>query len=185
MNEIRQPVDEVSLENEIKAKGLNAPRLTPEHIDAQIVAESYHVFPGTALTICALTLKNGFQVVGESAAASLENFNADIGQRLARENARRKIWQLEGYLLRTQLAQLAEPAPDIEGMRSTLMALSAFTCALADEFDVDADDTQIKINAKGPDGARAMTVLPLKQVLLSVQSLLGGNFEIIPSRIDG
>ena len=105
MSETRKPVDEASLENEIKAKGLNAPRLTPEHIDAQIVGEHYHLVPGTALTICVLTLKNGFHVVGESAAASLENFDADIGQRLARENARRKIWPLEGYLLRSKLAE--------------------------------------------------------------------------------
>lgn len=37
-------------------------------------AEAYYVFPGTTLTVCALTLRNGFQVVGESAAASPENF---------------------------------------------------------------------------------------------------------------
>jgi hypothetical protein len=96
--------DEASLENEMKAKGLNAPRLTPAHIDAQIAGEYYHRVPGTALTICVLTLKNGFHVLGESASASIENFDADIGKRLARENARNKIWQLEGYLLRTRLA---------------------------------------------------------------------------------
>lgn len=96
--------DEAAIEKEIQSKGLNAPRLNPAHIDAQIVKEDYHVFPGTTMTICALTLKNGFQVVGESAAASPENFDAEIGRKIARDNARSKIWALEGYLLRSRLA---------------------------------------------------------------------------------
>lgn len=95
--------DEVAIENEIQAKGLNAPRLNPAHIDAQIVAEAYHVFPGTTLTVCALTLRNGFQVTGESASASPENFDAELGRKIARDNARNKIWALEGYLLRSRL----------------------------------------------------------------------------------
>ncbi len=95
---------ETSIEAEIQAKGKTAPRITPTHIDAQIVGEAYHVFPGTTLTICALTLRNGFHVVGESAAASSENFDAEIGRKIARDNARSKIWALEGYALRTKLA---------------------------------------------------------------------------------
>lgn len=96
--------DEAAIEKEIQDKGLNAPRLTPSHIDNQIVGEAYHVFPGTTLTICALTLRNGFHVVGESAAASPSNFDADLGRKIARDNARNKIWALEGYLLRSKLA---------------------------------------------------------------------------------
>lgn len=96
--------DERMVEKEIQAKGLNAPRLNPQHIDDTIKSEAYHVFPGTTLTVCALTLKNGFQVVGESAAASPENFNEEIGRKIARDNARSKIWALEGYLLRSKLA---------------------------------------------------------------------------------
>jgi hypothetical protein len=96
--------NEAAIEAEIQAKGKNAPRLTPAHIDATILAEQFYVFPGTTLTICALTLKNGFQVVGESAAASPENFDADIGKKIARDNARSKIWALEGYLLRSKLS---------------------------------------------------------------------------------
>lgn len=98
--------DEAAIEKEIQDKGLNAPRLTPALIDAQIVSETYYVFPGTTLTICALTLRNGFQVTGESAAASPSNFDEAIGRKIARDNARNKIWQLEGYLLRTRLAGL-------------------------------------------------------------------------------
>jgi hypothetical protein len=95
--------DEQVIEKEIQAKGLNAPRLNSRHIDGTIKAEAY-VFPGTTLTVCALTLRNGFQVIGESAAASPENFNEEIGKRIARDNARSKIWALEGYLLRSKLA---------------------------------------------------------------------------------
>lgn len=62
--------DEAEIEKEIQSKGLNAPRLTPDKIDAVIVGEDYYVFPGTTMTICALKLKNGFIVTGESAAAS-------------------------------------------------------------------------------------------------------------------
>lgn len=96
-------MSEKAIENEIQAKGLNAPRLTPDHIDAQITGEQYHVFEGTQTTVCLLTLKNGFTVTGESACASPENFNAEIGQKIARQNAREKIWMLEGYLLKESL----------------------------------------------------------------------------------
>lgn len=98
------PKDEAAIETEIQEKGLNAPRLTPDLIDAQIIAEQYHVFPGTTLTVCALTLRNGFHVVGESASASPENFDEELGRKIARGKARDKIWALEGYALRNRLA---------------------------------------------------------------------------------
>ena len=96
--------NEQAVEAEIQAKGLNAPRLNPAHIDATIVKEAFYVFPGTPLTVCALTLQNGFMVVGKSAPASPENFNAELGQKIARDDARNQIWALEGYLLRSKLA---------------------------------------------------------------------------------
>lgn len=94
---------EQEIENEIIEKKLTAPRLTPELIDAAIAGEQYHVFEGSCLTVCCLTLKNGFTVTGESACASPANFNAEIGRKIAFENARGKIWQLEGYLLKQRL----------------------------------------------------------------------------------
>ena len=97
--------NDLEIEKEVQAKGLNAPRLNPDMIDAAIVSEQYHVFPGTTLTVCALTLRNGFIVTGESAAASPANFDQAIGRKIARENARNKIWQLEGYLLRERLSE--------------------------------------------------------------------------------
>lgn len=97
--------NETEIENEIQAKGLNAPRLTPALIDDAIASEQYHVFVGTTLTVCALTLRNGYIVTGESAAASPENFDQAIGRKIARDNARNKIWGLEGYLLREKLSK--------------------------------------------------------------------------------
>ncbi len=99
--------DEAAIEAEIQAKGLNAPRLSPADIDRAILAEQFHVFPGTTMTVCALTLRNGFVVVGESAAASPENFDEAIGRKIARERARDRIWALEGYALRERLSEKA------------------------------------------------------------------------------
>lgn len=107
--------NETAIENEIQAKGLNAPRLTPQMIDDQIVAEysgrASDLFAGCptmtamdCLTVCVLVLKNGFTIVGKSACASPENYDADLGHKIAREDARKQIWALEGYALRTKLA---------------------------------------------------------------------------------
>lgn len=96
-------MSEEAIEQEIQAKGLTAPRLTPALIDGAIANEAYHVFEGSCLTVCCLTLQNGFTVVGESACASPANFNAELGQKIAREKARDKIWALEGYLLKQRL----------------------------------------------------------------------------------
>jgi len=98
------PADsEAGIEQKLQDRGLNAPRLTPEQIDGCIVGEDYYVFPGTTLTVCCLKLENGFCVVGESAAASPENFDVEVGQTISRRNARDKIWSLEGYLLKSKL----------------------------------------------------------------------------------
>lgn len=95
--------DEDQIEQELQDKGLNAPRLTPTLINETILSEQYYVFPGTTLTICCLTLQNGYNVIGESASASPENFDEEIGKRVAKDKAREKIWALEGYLLKSKL----------------------------------------------------------------------------------
>ena len=97
-------IDDQKLEYEIQNKGLNAPRLTPAHIDSTIRDISYHRLTDV-LTVCVLTLMNGFTVTGESACASPENFDEEIGNKVAFENAREKIWMLEGYLLKEKLYQ--------------------------------------------------------------------------------
>lgn len=100
---INTPVKDQEMEYKIQNAELNAPRLTPAHIDSVIKNIDYHVVPNTTTTICSLTLMNGFVINGESAAASPENFNESIGKEIAYNNARDKIWQLEGYLLKQKL----------------------------------------------------------------------------------
>lgn len=112
--------EEQHIEQEIQDKGLNAPRLTPDHIDSKIKSVEYilprdvckrdngvEIFdaplPLQTLTFCILTLENGFTVTGESACVSPENFDAEIGKKIAYENACEKIWMLEGYLLKQHL----------------------------------------------------------------------------------
>ena len=114
-------MNDQAIEQEIQAKGLTAPRITPADIEANITSEYYFTakdgvdgnFDGlpdpchdslSLLTFCVLVLKNGFTVTGESACASPENFDAEIGRKIARENAVNKIWPLMGYELRTKLA---------------------------------------------------------------------------------
>lgn len=115
-----------SIEAEIQAKGLTAPRVTPADIEANIDSEHYFTaldgvdgyYRGGPeaqgvrnaralglLTFCVLVLRNGFTVTGESACASPENFDAEIGHKIARQNAVQKIWPLMGYALRERLAQ--------------------------------------------------------------------------------
>lgn len=95
--------DDALVEAEIQRKGLTAPRITSDMLDMEIVAEDYHVFPRTQLTVCCLTLRNGFTVTGESACASPENFNQELGEQIAFRNARDKIWAFLGFRLKDKL----------------------------------------------------------------------------------
>ena len=115
-----------TIEQEIQAKGLVAPRITPADIEANIVSEHYFtamdgvigaagcpsIVAGTPvnspldlLTFCVLVLRNGFTVTGEAACVSPENFNAELGRTIAREKAIEKIWPLMGYALKTKLSE--------------------------------------------------------------------------------
>lgn len=110
------------IEQEIQAKGKTAARVTPGDIEANIRAETYFTaFDGSMaddrdmvmkdadalklLTFCVLILKNGFTVTGESACASPENFDAEIGRKIARQNAVQKLWPLLGFLLKQKLSE--------------------------------------------------------------------------------
>lgn len=124
MHNITSPrSDDDAIEREIKAKGLTAPRVTLADIEANIVSEHYFTaWEGTAatmdhyplkgelsealalLTFCVLVLRNGFTVTGESACASPENFDAELGRKIARANAVNKMWSLMGYALKEKLA---------------------------------------------------------------------------------
>ena len=96
-------MSEQALEKEIQDKGLNAPRLTPDSIDAVIVTDTYTVLPSGKVMVCGLTLKNGFTVRGEASTVSKANFNEEIGKKISYKNTREKIWELEGYLLQEEL----------------------------------------------------------------------------------
>lgn len=141
-------MNDQAIEQEIQEKGKTAARITPADIEANIVSERYFtaadgVFgaysrggdvhphgctPGQAehqalglLTFCVLVLRNGFTVTGESACASPENFDAEIGRKIARANAVQKIWPLMGYELRSQLSRQVltdgDAAADLAGTR--------------------------------------------------------------------
>ena len=80
-----------------------ADRITIEDIENEIVREDFYHFPGTTLTVCALVLRNGMAVTGESACCSMENFDAEYGKNLARANAKEKVWSFLGFRLRDAL----------------------------------------------------------------------------------
>ncbi len=117
--------DDAGIEQQIVANGKTAPRVTPADIEAAIIEERYFTAAQGAfqawedsdegpreadahpslrlLTFCVLVLRNGFTVTGESACASPENFDAEIGRNIARANAVNKVWPLLGYALRDKL----------------------------------------------------------------------------------
>lgn len=90
------------LEAELKER-TQAPRVTLEALEANIKNTDYYVHPGSCLTICILTLQNGFNVTGESACADPDNYRQDIGERISLDNAKKKIWLLMGYALKQEL----------------------------------------------------------------------------------
>lgn len=112
-----------SLEREIQAKGLTAPRVTPADLQANIVHTEIvkHVSPsGQVLRWAVLTTRNGFAVTGRpSASVSSANDNAEIGVRVAIDNAKQELWPLMGYALRDELARPvlteADAAADLAG----------------------------------------------------------------------
>ena len=122
-----------NIEQEIQSKGLTAPRVTLADIEANIVSEQYFTGadgvvgasiphgqtfneshrlappgPMGLLTFCVLLLENGFTVTGESACASPENFDAEVGRKIARANAVQKMWPLMGYALKQKLSEGGE-----------------------------------------------------------------------------
>lgn len=123
-------MNDQAIEKEIQDKGLTAPRITPADLQGNIVdcyyftaedgakgaLEQYTQLCGyhdclRLLTFCVLVLKNGFTVTGESACASPENFDPEIGRQNARQNAEQKVWPLMGYALKQQLHEAAQEQP--------------------------------------------------------------------------
>lgn len=116
-------MNEQSVHQECIDKGLTASRVTPADVDDAIAIEHYINPPNGStivrhavgiepyqthlrlLTICVLVLRNGFTVTGESACVSPENFDAELGRKIAKDNARAKIWPLLGYALKDRLSK--------------------------------------------------------------------------------
>lgn len=71
--------------------------ITQGFLDSLIVQTAYHQFPGTTVTACCLTLRNGFNVVGTSACVNYSDFDIGIGQNIARQDAVDQMWKLAGY----------------------------------------------------------------------------------------
>ena len=124
MNNISSPQTTDESIERILQNHLTAPRVTLADLQANIAGEVYFTAAQAAdgangvppmegfrekyaslecLTFCVLVLKNGFTVTGESACASPENFNAEIGRKIARQNAEQKIWPLMGYELKQRM----------------------------------------------------------------------------------
>lgn len=95
-----------------------APRVTEESIKARIGGVTYHHID--QLTICVITMVNGFHVTGVSAPASAANYDEKVGERYAFDNAFKSLWQLEGYLLRDRLHRetQTEQAKDTEAKQA-------------------------------------------------------------------
>ncbi|MNJ09767.1 hypothetical protein D3C77_39180 [compost metagenome] len=104
-----------SLEQQITALGLTAPRITPDQVDALVEKLNYHtyVIPGTTTTVAAALDPHGIVIAIDSAASvSAENFNESLGRNAAiarvKALARNKLWELEGYRLKQNIAQASK-----------------------------------------------------------------------------
>lgn len=95
-------MNDIELNNRLE-NSPSARRVTPQRLEDVIANEIY--FEHSTLTICVLELSNGFFVTGESACADPANYDADVGKKIARDNAKNKIWALEGYLLKQSIAE--------------------------------------------------------------------------------
>jgi hypothetical protein len=88
-------------------------KVTRDHIASRISKVEYHHLTGTTMTICVITMENGFAVTGESACVDPASFDKDIGETIAYDNAFDKLWALEGYLLKERIHQSLVPTVDV------------------------------------------------------------------------
>lgn len=121
---------EQSIEDEIQAKGLTAPRVTPADLRANIVHTEIvkHVSPsGQVLRWAVLTTRNGFAVTGRpSASVSSANDNEEIGKKVAIDNAMQELWPLMGYELRSRLAGINDPSKAEQILCEVLSVVQAY-----------------------------------------------------------
>lgn len=102
-------------EAQARASAAIYPKVTKELIEGKIFAVQYTYPVGTTLTVCVITMDNGFHVLGKAAPADPRNFDPEIGKRYAYEDAFKQLWQFEGYLLKEMLhGQRPPAAPETE-----------------------------------------------------------------------
>jgi hypothetical protein len=91
-------------ENELIIKDINV----AEFIANKIVDVDYrHLFEyDWSLTVCMITIENGFVVTGKTTCKNIEIYNKEIGEKLAYNKARDKIKMIEDYILKEKLYQL-------------------------------------------------------------------------------
>ena len=75
-----------------------ADRVTPEYMKSRITSTDFTRI-GETVTHCRIVLDNGFGISGESACVNPENYNQQIGEKIAYDNAFRQLWPLFGFLL--------------------------------------------------------------------------------------
>lgn len=84
-------------------------KVTLEDINAAINTVAYHVFPGTTVTTCLITLKNGTNILGKNyGRINPDQQDWEMGKKYAYEDAVRQIWELEGYLIRQHLFEASK-----------------------------------------------------------------------------
>lgn len=76
--------------------------ITKEFLESEIVDVTYTRLTGT-LTHCAITVKSGFTFTGESACVDEANFNKELGEKYAYEQAFEKMWLPYGFWLKQSL----------------------------------------------------------------------------------
>lgn len=108
-------MDSLQVSEAISARGATHPRVSLDDLNGAIEREEYvnageavgeggYASPLGLMTLCFLVLKNGFVVLGKSAPASPENYDAAKGRTFAREDAIRQLWPLMGFALRDRLS---------------------------------------------------------------------------------
>jgi hypothetical protein len=191
------------IEQEILNKGLTAPRITLLDVQDNIVEEDYFTaaqaaagreylgqcnppHPLDLLTICVLTLKNGFTVTGESACASPENFDAELGRKIAKQNAISKIFPLMGYELKQRLyqQQQVETPSALELLEMMQKAAPDMSCSIELRGKQDRDGPGLLLVWNSyTEREKAYRFIPLQLIREAKGDLFGAEINKITQYI--
>lgn len=88
-------------------------KVTQKDIDAILKASKFEVTTVfDKCTVVAMQLPNGFILVESSACVDPKNYDKDQGVKLCEKRLVDKLWELEGYVLQSNLAEAVEPVED-------------------------------------------------------------------------